>query len=129
MPRRTGRRPARQRPLAVDVLAALAGLGLGAVVAMGIGDETSGSIAADGGLLTAAGRLTGLVAAYAMVVVVVLIARLPVLERAIGQDRLVRWHRKLGPTRSTCSPRTASSSRLATRRRRTPACSRSSGSC
>lgn len=97
LPRRTGRRPARQRPVAVDVLAALAGLGLGAVIAMGIGDETSGSIAADGGLLTAAGRLTGLVAAYAMVVVVVLIARLPVLERAIGQDRLVRWHRKLGP--------------------------------
>ncbi len=32
-----------------------------------------------------------------MVVVVVLIARLPILERAIGQDRLVRWHRKLGP--------------------------------
>jgi ferredoxin-NADP reductase/DMSO/TMAO reductase YedYZ heme-binding membrane subunit len=38
-----------------------------------------------------------LVAAYAMVVVVVLIARLPPLERAVGQDRLVRWHRTLGP--------------------------------
>jgi ferredoxin-NADP reductase/DMSO/TMAO reductase YedYZ heme-binding membrane subunit len=32
-----------------------------------------------------------------MVVVVVLVARLPPLERAIGQDRLVRWHRRLGP--------------------------------
>ena len=32
-----------------------------------------------------------------MVVVVLLVARVPPLERAIGQDRLVGWHRKLGP--------------------------------
>jgi ferredoxin-NADP reductase/DMSO/TMAO reductase YedYZ heme-binding membrane subunit len=32
-----------------------------------------------------------------MVVVVLLVARVPPLERAIGQDRLVAWHRKLGP--------------------------------
>jgi ferredoxin-NADP reductase/DMSO/TMAO reductase YedYZ heme-binding membrane subunit len=31
------------------------------------------------------------------VVVVVLVARFGPLERAIGQDRLVRWHRTLGP--------------------------------
>jgi ferredoxin-NADP reductase/DMSO/TMAO reductase YedYZ heme-binding membrane subunit len=30
-------------------------------------------------------------------VVVLLVARVPPLERAIGQDRLVAWHRKLGP--------------------------------
>ena len=28
---------------------------------------------------------------------VVLIARLPWLERAVGQDRLIRWHRRIGP--------------------------------
>jgi predicted ferric reductase len=32
-----------------------------------------------------------------MLVVVVLVARCTPLERAVGQDRLVRWHRKLGP--------------------------------
>ena len=32
-----------------------------------------------------------------MVVVVVLVARCGPLERAVGQDRLVRWHRQLGP--------------------------------
>jgi ferredoxin-NADP reductase/DMSO/TMAO reductase YedYZ heme-binding membrane subunit len=32
-----------------------------------------------------------------MVVVVVLVARFGPLERAVGQDRLVRWHRRLGP--------------------------------
>ncbi len=96
-PARTRRRPARQRPLVVDVLAGLAGLGLGWTIALGVLAESSGSLSATGGVLTAAGRLAGLVAAYAMVVVVLLVARVAPLERAIGQDRLVRWHRKLGP--------------------------------
>ena len=81
----------------VDVLAALAGLGLGITLALGIAAESAGSLRADGGIATALGRLTGLAAAYAMVVVVVLVARCGPLERAVGQDRLVRWHRKLGP--------------------------------
>lgn len=91
------RLPARQRPRVVDGLALLAGLGFGATLALGINAESAGSLRADGGLATAAGRLSGLAAAYAMVVVVVLVARFPPLERAIGQDRLVAWHRKLGP--------------------------------
>jgi len=91
------RLPARPRPVVVDVLAAVAGLGLGIVIALAISAESAGSLRAPGGIATALGRLAGLVAAYAMVVVVVLVARMPPLERAIGQDRLVRWHRKLGP--------------------------------
>jgi ferredoxin-NADP reductase/DMSO/TMAO reductase YedYZ heme-binding membrane subunit len=81
----------------VDLLAGLAGLGLGITIALAITAESAGSLAARGGVATAAGRLAGLVAAYAMVVVVLLVARLPALERAIGQDRLVAWHRRLGP--------------------------------
>ncbi len=98
-PRRpsAGRRPARRRPWVVDLLAVVAGLGLGITLALGVMAESAGSLEAAGGLATAAGRMTGLVAAYAMVVVVVLVARVPPLERAIGQDRLIRWHRKLGP--------------------------------
>ena len=91
------RLPAPRRPLVVDVLAALAGLGLGITLALGISAESLGSLRAPGGLATAAGRLTGLAAGYAMIVVVVLVARVGPLERAIGQDRLVRWHRRLGP--------------------------------
>jgi ferredoxin-NADP reductase len=91
------RLPAPGRPIVVGVLAALAGLGLGVTLALGISAESLGALRAPGGLATAAGRLTGLAAAYAMVVVVVLVARFGPLERAIGQDRLVRWHRKLGP--------------------------------
>lgn len=91
------RLPPKPRPRVVDLLSALGGIGLGAVVALGVSAESSGSLSATGGLMTAAGRVTGLVAMYAMVVVVLLVARIPPLERAVGMDRLVGWHRRLGP--------------------------------
>jgi hypothetical protein len=94
---RRQRRPAPQRHVVVNVLASLAGLGLGITLALAITAESAGSLSAPGGIATAVGRATGLVAAYAMVVVVLLVARIPPLERAIGQDRLVAWHRRLGP--------------------------------
>ena len=83
------------RPVIVDVCAALAGLGFGAVVAAVVLGESRGSLAAPGGLLSAAGRLAGFTGAYLMLIMVVLVARLPWLERSVGQDRLVRWHRKV----------------------------------
>ncbi len=95
--RRRRRLPAPGHPLLVDVLAALAGLGLGVTLALGISAESIGALRAPGGVATAAGRIAGLAAGYAMVVVVVLVARFGPLERAVGQDRLVRWHRRLGP--------------------------------
>src|SRR3954454_16207952 len=91
------RRPARSRPVVVDLLGAAAGLGLGVTIGLEITAETAGSLRAAGGVATALGRLSGLLAAYAMVVVVLPVAPIPPLERAIGQDRLVGWHRKLGP--------------------------------
>ena len=94
---RPRRRPAPRRPRVVDALTALAGLGLGITLALGVSAESAGSLQAPGGVATALGRLTGLGAAYAMVVVVSLVARIPPLERTIGQDRLVAWHRRLGP--------------------------------
>jgi predicted ferric reductase len=81
----------------VDACAALAGLGFGAVVAAVILGESRGSLAAPGGLLSAAGRLAGFAGTYFMLIMVVLIARLPWLESSVGQDRLVRWHRQLAP--------------------------------
>jgi len=91
------RRAPRPRPWVVDLLAAASGLGVGATIALGIAAETSGSLSAPGGPLTFAGRLTGLVGAYAMLIAVLLAARIPVLERVLGQDRLVGLHRRLAP--------------------------------
>jgi predicted ferric reductase len=84
-------------PWIADAFAGLAGLGLGVTLALVISGETRGSLAAPGGWLIAGGRLAGFTGAYLLLVMVVLIARLPWLERAVGQDRLVRWHRRLGP--------------------------------
>jgi predicted ferric reductase len=45
-----------------------------------------------GDWLTNAGRVTGLLAGYGVVVLVALMARLPPVERGVGADRLARWH-------------------------------------
>ena len=85
------------RPRAVDACAALAGLGFGAVLAAVITGESRGSLAAPGGPMSAAGQLAGFTGTYLMLIMVVLVARLPWLERSVGQDRLIRWHRQVAP--------------------------------
>jgi predicted ferric reductase len=74
-----------------------AGICLGLVIALFIHGETRTSLAAPGGLQIAIGRFSGFVGTYLMLVMLVLIARIPWLERTVGQDRLVRWHRRIGP--------------------------------
>jgi hypothetical protein len=44
-----------------------------------------------GDWLTNAGRITGLLAGYSVVVLVALMARVPPVERGVGADRLARW--------------------------------------
>jgi predicted ferric reductase len=65
---------------------------------------------ADGGIqdlgglasgLTSVGRLAGLAASLLLLVQVLLMARVPVLEAAFGQDRLARVHRVVGFTSFT----------------------------
>ena len=91
---RPGHAPRRR---VADALAAVAGLGLGVTLGLVISGETRGTLAAPGGWFIAGGRLAGFAAAYLMLVMVMIIGRLPWLERAVGQDRLVRWHRRIGP--------------------------------
>jgi predicted ferric reductase len=47
---------------------------------------------------TSLGRLTGLVSSDLLLIQVLLLARIPWVERSYGQDRLVRWHRLVGFT-------------------------------
>ena len=75
----------------------VAGLGLGATVASAIGSLSARVLHAPGGLEVAVGRLTGLTGAYLLLIMVVLVARLPPLERLIGHPRLTKWHRRLSP--------------------------------
>ncbi|HET7902665.1 MAG TPA: ferredoxin reductase family protein [Candidatus Nanopelagicales bacterium] len=78
-----------------DVLVWIAGLGLGVVVAIELLTRTS--LSGPGALLTEAGRWSALVGTYASLLLLALVARVPILERSVGMDRLMSWHRKLGP--------------------------------
>jgi predicted ferric reductase len=64
----------------------------GACAAIWLWWHNTPSISGLGDWLTNAGRITGLLAGYAVVVLVALMARIPTLERGIGADRLARWH-------------------------------------
>lgn len=55
-------------------------------------------LAGGGDAWSAAGRLTGLVSSDLLLLQVLLMARVPLVERAFGQDRLARWHRWTGFT-------------------------------
>jgi predicted ferric reductase len=98
--------PPDTRPARTDAGTRIVG---GAVVAAGLGLVTYWW-AAGGGLtdlsgwatgLTSLGRLTGLLASDLLLVQVLLMARIPAVERAVGQDRLARWHRLVGFTSFT----------------------------
>ena len=58
----------------------------------------AGSLRSTGDVLTAAGRITGLIAGYVLLLQVLLMARLHVLDRWIGAEDLTRWHRDMGAT-------------------------------
>src|SRR4051812_18196856 len=64
----------------------------GAVATIALWWQNTSSISGFGDWLTNAGRVTGLLAGYGVVVLVALMARLPPLERGVGADRLARWH-------------------------------------
>lgn len=80
-----------------DVAAAVVGVGLGAAVALPISQATVKSVTAAGGIATLAGDITAMAGTYLLLVMVLLAARIPALERVVGQDRLIRWHRRLSP--------------------------------
>jgi predicted ferric reductase len=87
----TWSRSARERSVAVVVAA----LGL-VVIGLWLHDTPGGSLRSWATRFTAAGDLTGLLGTYLVLVQIVLMARLPPLERLLGMDRLAVWHRRNG---------------------------------
>jgi predicted ferric reductase len=75
-----------------DPRVVLAAIWLGAAATVWLWWHDTPSVSGLGDWLTNAGRITGLLAGYAMVVLVALMARIPPLERGVGADRLARWH-------------------------------------
>ncbi|MGA4542632.1 ferredoxin reductase family protein [Uniformispora flossi] len=75
------------------LLAAVAAGGAGVLALWWTG--TDAVVGADG-WLTGAGRITGLLAGYTCAILVLLVARVPAIDRGAGTDRLARWHAYAG---------------------------------
>jgi predicted ferric reductase len=71
---------------------AQAAIAAGGLLVMLLWWHDTAAVPGFGPALTAAGRLTGLLAGYVIVVLLLLMARIPAVEHGVGADRLARWH-------------------------------------
>lgn len=85
------------RAMTTDAVSSAAIVSVVVVVAMWISNRGIQDLSSDlwGGAVSLA-RVAGLVSADLMLIQVLLMARIPWVERGYGQDRLARWHRILG---------------------------------
>ena len=81
----------------VDVTTTVAGILFGLTCATFLETTTSHDWNTVYGIITSISRICALTGAYLSLVGLVLVARIPYVERSVGHDRLVIWHRKLGP--------------------------------
>src|SRR3954468_11675390 len=88
--------PPAPRRMRAHPRAVLAVIGGGAVAVLALWWHNTPSLHGLGDWLTNAGRITGLLAGYSVVVLVALMARIPPLERGVGADKLARWHARGG---------------------------------
>jgi predicted ferric reductase len=90
--------PPRARGGLGDLLV-LAGIGsVLLVLALWVKNHGLSDLLQPGTMFTSAGRVSGLVSADLLLLQVLLMARVPWLERRYGQDRLAEWHRFTGFT-------------------------------
>jgi predicted ferric reductase len=80
-----------------DWASILLGLGLGLTLALEVDSMTSGDWSGVYSSITSISRLAALTGSYFALVGLVFVARIPWIERSVGHDKLVVWHRKLGP--------------------------------
>ncbi len=93
--RALARRTRRRRNVGAFVLAALGAVG---GVVLGLAIQAVLPLSADpADLLGAVSTLSATVGTYGVLLLIVLISRLPALERAYGLDRLATWHRWIAP--------------------------------
>jgi predicted ferric reductase len=80
-----------------DWAALLTGLGLGLTVALELTTLRKSDLASIYSILQATSRFAALIGTYFALLGILLVSRIPWVERGVGHDRLVTWHRKLGP--------------------------------
>jgi len=75
----------------------ITGLGLGFTLTIQITTLTAGDFADPYAIITTISRFFALTGSYLSIIGLLLIARIPWIENALGHDRLVVWHRKAMP--------------------------------
>ena len=79
-----------------DIAVTIAGVGLGITTAMAVA-EAPNTWQFAGGPMTALGSIAAMAGTYLCLALLVLVARVPWIEREVGHDRLVALHRKVAP--------------------------------
>ena len=79
-----------------DLTGAVCGIGLGLVVGSAV-ITTSGMWDTPGGPAMSLGTVAAMAGTYLCLVLLLLISRVPWLEREMGHDRMVLWHRTVAP--------------------------------
>ncbi len=80
-----------------DWAAWILGIGLGLTLALQLTTMRHSDITSVYSVIASVSRAAALVGTYFSIVGIFLVARIPWVERGVGHDRLVTWHRKLGP--------------------------------
>ena len=80
-----------------DWASIVVGLGLGLTVAMFVETTTRDDWNSVYAVITSISRIAALVGSYLALIGLVLVSRISWVEKSVGHDRMVIWHRKLGP--------------------------------
>jgi predicted ferric reductase len=80
-----------------DGASGLLGIGLGLTLALQVTTKRQSDLSTVYAAAATFSRLCALTGTYFALVGIFLVARIPWVERGVGHDRLVTWHRKLGP--------------------------------
>ncbi len=81
----------------VDWAAWLLGIGLGLTLALQATTMRASDINSVYAVIASLSRLAALTGSYFAIIGIFFVARIPAVEKGVGHDRLVAWHRKLGP--------------------------------
>ena len=80
-----------------DWAALLLGAGLGLTLALQLTTVRKSDFTSVYANIASLSRLLALVGTYFAIIGILLVSRIPWVERGVGHDRLVTWHRNLGP--------------------------------